>query len=74
MLLLEAFPGRTLEELDAMDFNRWWRAYAGVGRIRGLEERFRLYRAGKLKKENMTGDWVDLSEHERLLEEYGNIG
>lgn len=47
--LLTRFPGRTLEELDAMDWARYSRALeaAQIERVLGREA---LYRAGKLQE------------------------
>lgn len=39
--LLREFPGRTLEELDGMDFGRLWRALAVRGVLKAEEARER---------------------------------
>lgn len=68
------FPGRFLEEIDEhVDMARIERI-RDLRRIRGVEERFKLHRAGKLSKDAISGDYEALSEHERLLQEYGEIG
>jgi hypothetical protein len=57
MLLLNLFPGRTLEELDQMDLNRLYRAKI-VGRMQAVEARRRLFLAGKLRGGDLDqADW-----------------
>lgn len=53
--LLEAFPGRTLEELDNIDLNRVLRAKAAK-KYESVEARVRLFKAGKLKASDLTAD------------------
>lgn len=66
------FPGRFLEEIDSqVDMGRLEQVLE-LRRIRGVEERFRLHRAGKLSKDALSGDYEDLSAHEKLLAKYGN--
>jgi hypothetical protein len=55
--LINLFPGRTLEELDQMDLNRYYRAKI-VGRMQAVEARRRLFLAGKLKGQDLDQeDW-----------------
>lgn len=69
--MLELFPGRFLEEIDTqVDMARIGRMLE-MRRIRGVEERFKLDLAGKLAKGATSGDAEALSEHQRLLDEYG---
>ncbi len=48
MWLLREFPGRTLEELDGIDFGRLWRALSCRAVLRAEEAR-ELYLQGKYK-------------------------
>lgn len=65
--LMELFPGKTLEELDGIDFPRLLRALAAkrIGRIE-------LLRALQMKGKAMpTGrDWKAIVLHDRLMEQY----
>jgi hypothetical protein len=54
-----------------VDILEWCRVFVGIERIRGVEERFKLFSSGKVTEDAMSGDWDDLSEHERLLQEHG---
>lgn len=65
--LMELFPGKTLEELDGIDFPRLLRAQAAkrIGRIE-------LLRALQMKGKAMpTGrDWQAIVLHDRLMAKY----
>lgn len=66
-LLLRAFPGRTLEELDAMDWGRWRRAVEAQTRLDVEALRVR-YLAGDLKAGDMpAGVWAMIQEHDALV-------
>ena len=55
--LLEAFPGRTLEELDGMDLNRMMRAKAARS-MEVVEPRRRLFLAGELEAKAISAsEW-----------------
>jgi hypothetical protein len=65
--LLNLFPGRTLEELDEMDLNRFYRAKLAQ-QIQFVEERRKLFLQGKLKSKDLTvREWEMIVEHDRLL-------
>ncbi len=66
--LLQRFPGRTLEELDSVDWLRLQRALE-VGRIVDIEARAALYQEGKLQPEAIRPhEWRAIVEHDRLYE------
>lgn len=55
--LLQQFPGRTLEELDDIDWLRLMRAQ-DVGRLISNEQRLALWRDGKLTDDQLTpAEW-----------------
>ncbi len=55
--LLQTFPGRTLEELDDIDWLRFMRAQ-DVGRLVGNEQRRSLWLDGHLKDSDLTAlEW-----------------
>lgn len=65
--MLQRFPGRTLEELDGMDWPRYLRALAAE-RIEAIEYRRRMWMAKKLKAEDITPeDWEAIQEHDEWL-------
>lgn len=68
--MLDAFPGRTLEELDGMDWGRYKRARQ-VAEIRRLES-LRIQQAQGLIKGHQIGpdDWAAIGRHEELIERY----
>jgi hypothetical protein len=66
--LLQRFPGRTLEELDNVDWLRLQRALE-VGRIVDVEAKNALYLEGKLKADAFKPrEWQAIQEHDRLYE------
>ncbi len=66
-LLLQRFPGRTLEELDNVDWLRLQRAWE-VGRIVDAEEKRQLWLGKKLKEEAITADeWAMIAAHDKLV-------
>ncbi len=68
--LMQKFPGRTLEELDGIDWLRLQRALE-VGRIVELESRNTLVLEGKLPAENLTPrEWTQLKRHNALFDEW----
>ena len=70
--MLKRFPGRTLEELDRMNWFRLMRALEAE-RIQGIEERRELQITGKLKAKDLSAsDWEAIKEHDELLAEYGD--
>ena len=64
--LLERFPNRTLEELDSMDFARYWKALA-VQRVQVAERVRDLQLEGKY--DPMPAEWVTILRNDRLMDE-----
>jgi hypothetical protein len=65
---MQQFPGRTLEELDGIDWLRLQRAVA-VGEIIRTEDRYRMYHAKQI--ERLTpAEMMRVQEHDRLLDEF----
>ena len=68
--LMQKFPGRTLEELDNIDWLRLQRALE-VGRIVDLEAKNTLVTEGKLPAESLTArEWRQLQRHNALFDEW----
>jgi hypothetical protein len=66
-ILLDRFPGRTLEELDQMDVGRYMRALQAKQMI-GPERKRAAWLAGVFKQEDITPDeWAMIQEHDRLV-------
>ena len=65
--LMDLFPGKTLEELDAIDFPRLLRAQAArrIGRVEVLRA---LQMKGKATPS--TRDWQAIVQHDRLMQRY----
>ena len=67
-MLLRKFPGRTLDELDRMDWMRYQRAMEAQ-RILDIEGKRAAFTSGNL--ESLSADeWLVVQENDRLLEEY----
>lgn len=67
--LLQRFPGRTLEELDAIDWPRLQRAVE-LERIVTVEQRRKQWVDGHLKEDSITPDeWRQIRQHDDLLED-----
>lgn len=65
--LLKSFPGRTLEELDNMDWGRF-RAAEIAMRIADVETVRLEHVTGRLKYEQINPKiWDAIAEHERIL-------
>ena len=64
--LLERFPGKTLDELDGMDFARYWRAVT-VQRIQGIERLRELQQQDKYQP--TPAEWRQILRHDKLMEE-----
>jgi hypothetical protein len=64
-ILLRKFPGRTLEELDAMNWPRYMRAMEAE-RIMQVEEK-RLALLGGHIKSMSADEWELIAENEELL-------
>lgn len=63
--LLKHFPGRTLEELDLIDWGRLLRAVA-VGKVMQTEA---LRDLGIAEPDRVTPDqWEEIQKHDELLE------
>ena len=68
--LMQKFPGRTLEELDRIDWLRLQRALE-VGRIVELEAKNTLVTEGKIPAESLTArEWAQIQRHNALLDEW----
>lgn len=65
--LLTTFPGRTLEELDGIDFGRWMRARE-VLEIDRIELLILEYHQKRAKPGN--SDWRRIRQHNRWWREY----
>lgn len=65
--LLTAFPGRTLDELDRMDFPRWMRAREVVELDR-IEQLNLDYLAKRAKPS--TAEWRKIRQHNNWWREY----
>lgn len=68
-ILLRRFPGRTLEELDTMNWPRYMRAMAAE-RIMQAEEKRSLFLGGAIKTMSEE-DWQIIAENEELLRSDG---
>lgn len=69
--LMQKFPGRTLEELDTLDWLRLQRALE-VGRIVELEQRHVLVMNGKLKADALNAwEWAQVRRNTALYEDSG---
>lgn len=65
--LMQRFPGRTLEELDNLDWLRLQRALE-VGRVVDVEEKRRLHLSKRIKEDAVTADeWAMIAAHDRLI-------
>lgn len=65
--LLRIFPGRTLDEIDRMDWPRYLRAME-VNRVMAIEDRRAQFLAGKIDPHALTPDeWAAITEHDNLL-------
>ena len=69
-MLLRKFPGRTLDELDRMDWMRYQRAMEAQ-RILDIEAKRSAFTSGDLESLS-TDEWAVVLENDRLLEEYTN--
>ena len=67
-MLLRKFPGRTLDELDRMDWMRYQRAMEAQ-RILDIEAKRAAFTSGDLESLS-TDEWAVVLENDRLLEEY----
>ncbi len=67
---MQTFPGRTLEELDRIDWLRLQRALE-VGRIVELEGKNTLVTEGKLPTESLTSrEWAQIQRHNALFDDW----
>lgn len=65
---MQRFPGRTLEELDGMDWLRLRRAME-IGRIVDVEAKHALYLDGKLQADAIKPtEWRMIERHNELYE------
>jgi hypothetical protein len=62
--LMARFPGRTLEELDGMDYGRVLKAFQ-AGHIEGVETRRALW--VQQKAQLTDDDWAAIREHDDWL-------
>lgn len=64
---MRLFPGRTLEELDNIDWGRFLAAQQAL-HIREIEEKRIAQQTGLIKAEQLTqADWDAIARHEELL-------
>lgn len=64
--LLERFPGRTLDELDQMDFARYWRAVE-VQRIQAIERLRTLQMQDAYQP--TPAEWRQILQHDAWVED-----
>jgi hypothetical protein len=71
--LLQRFPGRTLEELDGVDWLRLQRAEQ-VGRIVDIEQRLRAWHKSKDRKPDAftPAEWRMINRHDKLVGDDGD--
>ena len=68
--LLRVFQGRTLDELDMMDWPRYIRAKE-VERVTAIEARRTQFLAGNLAANAIAADeWDAITEHDELMKTY----
>lgn len=68
--LLRMFPGRTLEELDRMDWPRYLRAVE-VTRVMAIEDKARQFVAGELDPSALSPEeWAAIAEHDELMKQH----
>ena len=68
-ILLDRFPGRTLEELDQMDTGRYLRALEAKEMVR-IERRRQAFLDGALSAGDIApDDWQAIREHDQLVNE-----
>lgn len=66
-ILLDRFPGRTLEELDQMDVGRWMRSLQAKTML-ATERKRGAWLGAVLKTEDLTREeWEAIAEHDRLV-------
>jgi len=66
-ILLDRFPGRTLEELDQMDIGRYFRAQEAKALL-PLERKRRAWLGGVLKSEDLSSEeWAAIAEHDAMV-------
>lgn len=69
--LLEMFPGRTLEELDTMDWYRLQRALQAK-HVRYIEEQRRQLVTGKIKGDKLDPVvGLEIKRHDMIAKHYG---
>ena len=68
-LLLKAFPGRTLDELDGMDWGRWQRAQAVQMHMDNEHLRSKLLDGDMESDDLPDGVSALIVEHDALLED-----
>ena len=65
--LLQAFPGRTLDELDGMNWPRYLRAREAQN-MEAVEKTRQMQVTGKLKPEDIAAEtWEAIKRHDYLL-------
>ncbi|MBK8799600.1 MAG: hypothetical protein IPM07_26325 [Anaerolineales bacterium] len=62
-MLLQRFPGKTLEDLDLVNWPRLMRAMA-AGEAERIEQLIELQRTGKATPTQR--EWIAIAEHDRL--------
>lgn len=64
--MLQRFPGRTLEELDGMDYGRFMRAVAAEN-MQNVEQRRRLHLDNSKAIKLTDEDWIAIERHDRMM-------
>jgi len=68
--LLQQFPGKTLDELDQMDWARYNRALR-ARYITDIEDTVRLFKSQKIKAKNISAKkWEQIRLHDELMFKY----
>lgn len=67
--MIKSFPGRTLEELDTIDWPRYMRAVAAVEMDRIEEKKASVLAKYLEPKQVSPKDWESIQEHDALIEE-----
>jgi hypothetical protein len=68
-MMLKRFPGRTLEELDGLDWGRHQRAFEAQNRLDVEEMRARSLNGKTSAKDLPDVVWEMIREHDALVEE-----
>lgn len=67
--MLQRFPGRTLDELDQMDYGRFTRAI-GAENVQNVELKRKLWIENS-KLELSDDEWIAIERHDRMMSDGG---